>query len=56
MFCIESKIVHVGAEKSLRFINDKFTSNLKIFAVLLMMRKITLEVKFDEMFVHLFKI
>jgi hypothetical protein len=32
--------------------NDKFTSNLKIFALLLMMRKITLEVKFDEKHVY----
>jgi hypothetical protein len=41
-----------GAEKSLRFISNKFMSNLKIFALLLMMRKITLVVKFDENYVH----
>jgi hypothetical protein len=32
MFCIERKVVHVGAEKSLRFIYIKFPSNLKIFS------------------------
>jgi hypothetical protein len=35
-------------KKSSRFIYNKFTSNLKILALLLMMQKITLEVKFDE--------
>ncbi len=43
-------------KKSSRFIYNKFTSNLKILALLLMMRKITLEVKFDEKYVHYLKI
>jgi hypothetical protein len=51
MFCIESKTVHVGAEKIIT-VYDKYTSNLKIFALLLMMRKITLVVKFDEKHVY----
>ncbi len=43
-------------KKSLRFIYIKFPSNLKILALLFMMRNITQEVKFDEKYVHLFKI
>ncbi len=35
-------------KKSSRFITNKFTSNLRIFALLLMMRNITLVEKFDE--------
>jgi hypothetical protein len=46
----------LARKKSSRFICNKFTSNLKILALLLMMRKITLEVKFDEKFVHILKI
>ncbi len=56
MLCIERKVVHVGAEKIITLYFFKFPSNLKILALLLMMRKITLEVKFDEKYVHLFKI
>jgi hypothetical protein len=53
MFSIECKIVHVGAEKkSSRFICNKFTSNLKILALLLMTRKFTLVVKIDKKYVH----
>jgi hypothetical protein len=37
----------MARKKSSRFITNKFTSNLKIFALLLMMRNITLVVKFD---------
>jgi hypothetical protein len=44
----------LARKKSLRFIYIKFPSNLKILALLLMMRKITLEVKFDEKYVHFF--
>ena len=40
----------LARKKSSRFIYNKFTSNLKILALLLMMWKITLEVKFDEKF------
>jgi hypothetical protein len=44
-----SQGIHGGAEKkSLRFINNKFTLNMKIGALLLMMRKITISVKFGE--------
>jgi hypothetical protein len=32
--------------------NNKFTLNLKIFALFLMMRKITLVVKFDKKYEH----
>jgi hypothetical protein len=46
MFCIESKIVHLARKKSSRRIKNKFTGNLNIFAFHLMMRKITLVVKF----------
>ncbi len=48
----------LARKKSSRFIFNKFTSNLKILqvALLLMMRKITLEVKFDEMYVYVLKI
>jgi hypothetical protein len=56
MFCIERKVVHVGAEKILRFIYIKFPSNFKIIALLLMIRKIALEVKFDEKYVLILKI
>ncbi len=42
----------LARKKSLRFIYIKFPSNLKILALLLMMRKITLEVKFDEKYVQ----
>ncbi len=38
-------------KKSSHFINNKFTSNLKILALLFMMRKIALVVKFDEKYV-----
>ncbi len=38
--------------KSSRFIKNKFTSNLNIFALLLLMRKITLVVKYDKKYVH----
>jgi hypothetical protein len=41
----------LAGEKSSRFICNKFTSNLKILALLLIMRNITLEVKFDEKYV-----
>ncbi len=41
----------LARKKSSRFIYNKFTSNLKILALLLMVRKITLEVKFDEKYV-----
>ncbi len=41
----------MARKKSSRFINNKFPSNLKIFALLLMMRKITLVAKFDEKYV-----
>ena len=56
MFYIERKVVHVGAEKIITLIYIKFPSNLKILALLLMMRKITLEVKFDEKYVYVLKI
>ncbi len=46
----------LARKKSLCFIYIKFPSNLKILALLLMMRKITLEVKFDEKDVQVFKI
>jgi hypothetical protein len=46
----------LARKKSSRFIYNKFTSNLKILALLFMMRKITLEVKFVEKYVHFFKI
>ncbi len=39
-------------KKSSRFITNKFTSNLRIFALLLMMQNITLGEKFDEKCVH----
>jgi hypothetical protein len=39
-------------KKSVRFIYNKFTLNLKILALLLMMRKITLVVKFYKKYVH----
>ncbi len=48
--CFES--YHPYISFTSRFIIDKFMSNLKILALLLMMRKITLEVKFDEKHVH----
>jgi hypothetical protein len=35
MFRIERKIVNDGAEKSSRYISNKFTLNLKILALLL---------------------
>jgi hypothetical protein len=38
----------LAREKSSRFIKNKFTSNLKILALLLLMRKIMLVVKYDE--------
>jgi hypothetical protein len=40
------KLFTLAREKSSCFINKKFTSSLKIFALLLMMREITLVVKF----------
>ncbi len=46
----------LARKKSVRFIFIKFPSNLKILALLLMMRKITLEVKFYEKYVQDFKI
>ncbi len=42
----------LARKKSSHFINNKFTSNLKILALLLMMRKIALVVKFSEKYVH----
>ena len=42
----------LARKKSVRFIYIKFPSNFKILALLLMMRKITLEVKIDEKFVQ----
>ncbi len=56
MFCIEVKMFMLARKKSSRFIYNKFTSNLKILALLSMMRKITLEVKFDEKCVDVLKI
>ncbi len=47
MFCRERKIVCVGSEKIIILM-----WNLKILALLLMMRKITLLVKFDEKYLH----
>ncbi len=41
----------LAPKKPSRF-NNKFPWNLKILALLLMMRKITLVVKFDEKYVH----
>jgi hypothetical protein len=38
----------LARKKSSRFINNNFTSNMKILALLLMMLKVTLVVKFDE--------
>jgi hypothetical protein len=53
MFRIGRTIVYVGAEKkSSRYINNKFTLNLTILALLLMTRKFTLVVKFDKKYVH----
>ncbi len=46
----------MAQKKSSRCINNKFTSNLKILALLLMKRKIMREVKFDEKYVHFLKI
>jgi hypothetical protein len=40
------------AQKKSSHINNKFMSNLKIFALLLMMRKITQVVKFEKKYVH----
>jgi hypothetical protein len=40
------------ARKKSSHFNNKFTSNLKIFVLLLMMRKITQVVKFDKKYVH----
>ncbi len=54
MFCIESKIVHAGAGKIITFLLITWVSNLKILALLLMMQKITLAVKFDEKYVYNF--
>jgi hypothetical protein len=45
-------IVHVGEKISSRFTSNKFTSNSKILALLLMVRKNTLVVKFDKKNVH----
>jgi len=56
MFCIESKNVHAGAGKIITFLLITWVSNLKILALLLIMRKITLEVKVEEKYVHVFKI
>ncbi len=47
-FSIERKIVHDGEENSSRHINNKFTLNLNIEAVHLMLRKIRLSVKFGK--------
>ncbi len=41
----------LARKKSSRFICNKFTSNFNILALLVMMRKITLEVQFDEKYV-----
>ncbi len=46
----------LARKKSLPCIYIKIPSNFKILALLLMMPKITLELKFDEMYVLLFKI
>ncbi len=46
----------LAQKKSVRFIYIKFPSNFKILALLLMMRKITLELKIDEKYVHVLKI
>jgi hypothetical protein len=45
----------LARKKSVRFIYIKFPSNFKILALLLMMRKITLEVKIDEKYVQILK-
>jgi hypothetical protein len=46
----------LARKQSSRFLCNKFTSNLNILALLVMMRKITLEVQFDEKYVHDLKI
>ncbi len=46
----------LARKKSSRCISNKFMPNLKILALLLMMQKITLEVKFDGKYVHVLKI
>ncbi len=43
-------------KKSSHFINNKFTLNLKILALLLMIQKIRLVVKFDKKYAHGFLI
>jgi hypothetical protein len=48
MLHIGRTIVHVGEKISSRFTSNKFTSNSKILALLLMVRKNTLVVKFDK--------
>ena len=52
MFCIERKVVHVGTEKIITLYLYKVSVKFQDFS--LMMRKITLEVKFDEKYVHFF--
>jgi hypothetical protein len=56
MFHIGRTTVRVGAEKSSRFIINKFALNLTILALLLMTRKFTLVLKFDQKYVHDFLI
>ncbi len=51
-YLFSNNLFMMARKKSSRFITNKFTSNLKIFALLLMMRNITLVVKFDEKYVH----
>jgi hypothetical protein len=58
MFCIERKVVHVGAEKIIMLYFYQFSVKFKDFSFTFNDAEdyCTLEVKLDEMFVHLFKI
>ncbi len=54
MFRIERKIVQVDTEKSLRYINNKFTLNQKVLALLSLMRKITQLEKNNQKYLYQF--
>ncbi len=56
MFCIERKVVHVGAKKIITLYLYQVSVKFEDFSFTCNDAKITLEVKFDELYVHVFKI
>ncbi len=56
MFCIERKIVHVGAEKNITLYFQQVYVKFENFSFTFNDAENSLEVKFDEKYVHVLKI